>query len=317
MSPFSTSLRRHRAVPGLQPHHRPHADCRARVGTIIGFGLIVAMLHIQACGSESADDNPAPGPASVFPAVDDFAKHGPYFHTQERLPEVGCTIVRPLALGEGGVKHPVIVWGNGTAATPVVYMGVLRHWASHGFIVAAADTNTAGSGTEMLACLDWLINRNNNDATYGGHVDVDRVGAAGHSQGGGGALMVGSDSRISATAPLQPFILEGFGGFSQKSLSQQQGPMFLMSGSLDTVAPPDLNQQPVYDQTNVPTAWGTLRGADHFASAIGDITGFRGPATAWFRLHLMGDESARTIFYGDNCGLCTNPAWQLERKEME
>ena len=66
--------------------------------------------------------------------------------------------------------------------------------------------------------------------------------------------------------------------------------------------------------TNVPVFWGTLAGADHIVSGTGNISGFRGPATAWFRYHLMGDQSARSLFYGASCGLCTNSGWTVQRK---
>jgi len=34
----------------------------------------------------------------------------------------------------------VILWGNGTFTTPALYDGLLRHLASHGLIVAAAES---------------------------------------------------------------------------------------------------------------------------------------------------------------------------------
>jgi len=73
----------------------------------------------------------------------------------------------------------------------------------------------------------------------------------------------------------------------------------------------------VFEAVNVPTFWGTLAGADHITSATGDITGFRGPATAWLRLHLMADESARTLFYGATCTLCSDSMWTVQRKSIQ
>jgi hypothetical protein len=60
-----------------------------------------------------------------------------------------------------------------------------------------------------------------------------------------------------------------------------------------------------------------LAGADHLGSGTGDISGFRGPATAWLRLHLMDDESARSLFYGAECGLCQDADWQVQRKKLD
>ena len=276
--------------------------------------LITAALAAVLAGCGSADDTNPPGGGSTFPPVGDFAAPGP-FTTTSAAEGPACTIFRPEPLGEGGLKHPIIIWGNGTGANPQVYAGVLTHWASHGFIIAAANTSNAGTGNEMLACLDYVVEQDGTSGSaYFGKVDKARVGASGHSQGGGGTLMVGRDARIKTTAPLEPFILGNFGGVDPASAGQQRGAMFLMSGSNDTIAVPAANQQPVFDASNVPTVWGTLQGADHIVSAIGDISGFRGPATAWFRLQLMGDESARAVFYGASCTLCADPAWVIQKK---
>jgi hypothetical protein len=191
---------------------------------------------------------------------------------------------------------------------------VLRHWATHGFIVTASTSTNTGDAVEMIACLEWILEQNAVSGPYMGRVDPTKIGASGHSQGGGGTLMTGRDARITATAPLQPYILGGLGGFQSSSITEQRGPMFLMSGSEDSVASPTLNQQPVFEDTNVPVFWGNLQGATHTGTAIGSIGGYRGPATAWFRLHLMGDESARSLFYGTNCGLCGDPSWTIQRR---
>ena len=92
--------------------------------------------------------------------------------------------------------------------------------------------------------------------------------------------MAGQDARVTVTAPLEPYTEQGFGGFDQSSIPNQHGPMFLMSGSADIIAPAQPNQQRVYEAVNTPVFWGTLAGADHVTSALGDITGFRGPSTA-------------------------------------
>src|SRR5690606_7389899 len=98
--------------------------------------------------------------------------------------------------------------GNGTGTAPSGYSALLNHWASHGFVVAAANTTNAGSGQEMIACLDYLVEQNGRGSgTYAGKLNLDAVGSSGHSQGGGGSIMAGQDSRVTATAPFQPFVL--------------------------------------------------------------------------------------------------------------
>jgi hypothetical protein len=39
--------------------------------------------------------------------------------------------------------------------------------------------------------------------------------------------------------------------------------------------------------------------------------------TAWMRVHLMADAALRPWFYGPSCGLCTDSAWEIERKNMD
>ncbi len=267
-------------------------------------------------------DNRQPGDGdgaqegSTFPSVTDFSAKGPFATTTGPQPTT-CSIHRPTTLGEAGRKHPVILWGNGTGTTPAIYASALAHWASHGFIVAAATTSNAGSGKEMLDCLTYLEAQNQDSTSpYAGKVDVTRVGASGHSQGGAGSLMAGADPRVSVTAPLQPYIFYPLGGFSRDSLTKQTGPMFLLSGSADTIAGPTANQKPIFDTTNVPVVWGTLQGATHTGDAIGDLKGYRGPSTAWFRLQLMNDASARPLFYGATCGLCSDATWTVQRRQI-
>jgi len=129
--------------------------------------------------------------------------------------------------------------------------------------------------------------------------------------------MAGSDPRVKATAPVEPYTSNALGGFDVASIGRQGGPMFLMSGSADTIATPQPNQQRVFDGINVPVFWATLSGADHIRSGSGNISGFRGPATAWLRLQLMGDHSAESLFFGPRCGLCADSNWAVQRKGIQ
>lgn len=267
-------------------------------------------------GSEESSTGEDLSDCSDFPAVPDFGEAGPFEVVSEAGGE-SCSIWRPANLGANGIHHPIILWGNGTTASPPIYAGVLRHWASQGFISAAANTSNAGDGTDMLACLDWLTAQNDDASSeYADAVDLEHVGASGHSQGGGGTIMVGQDPRITVTAPLQPYTQQGFGGYDQASQSNQNGPMFMMSGSADVIAPINPNQQRVFDTTNAPLFWGNLQGGDHVFSAIGSITRYRAPATAWFRYHLMCDETARGVFY-DDCSLCADAEWEVMTANWE
>jgi hypothetical protein len=265
----------------------------------------------------NTDSPPDTCPVGNFPAVTDFGKVGPFTVAAAEMAGPGCTIIRPATLGENGVKHPVIAWGNGTGGFVGVYNWILSHWASHGFIIAAANTGSAGTGNEMVACLDWVEQQNGVAGVYQGKVAVGRAGASGHSQGGAGALMTGRDGRILATAPVMPYILNGFGNFDQAAIKQQKGGMLLLSALGDTIAVPATNQGPIFMDTNVPVFWGTLASGNHVTFSLGGNPGYLAPTTAWFRLHLMCDASARPMFYGPSCTVCNDTAnWTVDRRGL-
>ncbi|HDZ57343.1 MAG TPA: alpha/beta hydrolase [Pseudomonas xinjiangensis] len=257
---------------------------------------------------------PDPGPGTGdggFPSVSDFSASGP-FATTAGNEGPNCRVYRPRTLGESGRQHPIIIWGNGTGSSPSTYADLLEHWASHGFVVAAARTSNAGTGRDMIGCLDYLVQQNGRSTgTYSGNLNVNRIATSGHSQGGGGSIMAGQDSRVTVTAPFQPYTI-GL-GHSSSSQSNQNGPMFLMTGGSDVIAGPTLNALPVYNRANVPVFWGERTTASHF-EPVGDGGDYRGPSTAWFRYHLMDDQNAESTFYGSNCELCTSFRWDVRRK---
>ena len=227
----------------------------------------------------------------------------------EKRPDL--TVLRPATLGEKGLRHPVIIWGMGTGGFNT-YQAAFDLWASHGFVVAAAlQGNGQGSGAEMLGCLEFVCSE------YAPNIDCTRVGASGHSQGGGGAIMTGQDKRVISTAPVQPYIQQGFGGFDQASIPKQTGAMLLLSGTADTIAVPAQNQQPVFETTNVPVFWGNLVDGNHVTEGINGIAGYRAIVLEWFGLQLMGDATQRSKFFGSNCTYCGDNKWMVQRKDIK
>ncbi|MCA1655819.1 MAG: acetylxylan esterase [Pseudonocardiaceae bacterium] len=247
-------------------------------------------------------------PASVgsAAAADPYESPGPYDVTVEI--GVTHTIYRPADLGTR--RHPVIIWGNGTGAVPGAFSLLLRHWASHGFVVAAANTPLANSGQEMLAGARWLISEDNRPGSgYFRRIDGTKIGAAGHSQGGAGAVNAGADPLVDTTIPLQPGPLAAPG--------KLRGPALFLAGQRDSIVVPWLIVVPMYQAAaQVPAVYGELGGANHFEPVI-DGGGYRGMMTAWFRFHLMGDEQARSEFFGPSCGPCADPAWTDVRRNAK
>jgi hypothetical protein len=188
-----------------------------------------------------------------------------------------------------------VLWGNGTGANPQNYTGLLGHLASHGFVVAAANTANAGSGNEMLAGLDNLeaFDRQSTSPFYGA-VDTEKVVTSGHSQGGVGALASSNDRRVDATMPVE-------GAFSANG---GDVPTLFLAGEDDTIARPSQIHDTYESADDIPAAYVELAGATHFTPA-NDGGYFPAVTTAWARWHLMGDENAKGWFVGASCGLCS------------
>lgn len=261
--------------------------------------------------ADSAAPIDAATPRRGFPAASDPTMPGPFPTEAPSGTAEGpnCVVHRPKTLGAGGTRHPVIIWGMGTGGFNT-YQAAFELWASHGFIVAASLLGDGqGDGAEMLACLSHVC------SAYADHVDC-RAAATGHSQGGGGAIMAGMDPRVVATAPIQPYIQQGFGGFDQGSISRQQGPMLLFSGTNDVVASPEGNQRPVFEDANVPVFWANLVNGEHVSTGLDGAAGYRSAALAWFRLQLLDDPDYAGTFYGPRCALCSDPAWIVKTRGL-
>ena len=222
-------------------------------------------------------------------------------------PKKAFTVFRPKVLGQGGVRHPFITWGNGTGATPSIYAGLLSHWATHGFVVIASNSTQTGNGKEMIKGIDWLVSENKRaGSVFYKKLDPSAIGASGHSQGGCGCVNAANDPRVKCSVPLMP------GPGNAKGV---KGPMFVVTGSADFIVPHFLVKFTVYNRSPVPTCLAKLKGASHF-SACGSAKSMSGYITAWFRLHLMGDSSLKKLFYGPKCGICGDKKWTVERKKM-
>ncbi|MBX2800984.1 MAG: hypothetical protein KTR31_25110 [Myxococcales bacterium] len=302
------------------------AGCGPGVGVAIGEDPVADTDVLEPITTDttpppSTTSTPSPTTPSPttegpgFPAVTDFEELGPYETVVDAGLSEGCLVHRPETLGEAELPHPVVLWADGVGDFPALYSELLAHLASHGFVVAAAEEVDLGSGVELLGCLDALSQASDEpDSVYSGWLDLERVAAMGHDQGANGALMAGTDPRVHATVPVQPFYelpLAPF-GFDKEAIAEQQGPMLLLSGEDDDVAVPDVHQEPIYEGTTVDVIWATRLEGTH-RGPLFDGGPFRLPITAWLRFRFMDDALAAEAM-DDPCTLCDDEMWDvLER----
>jgi len=277
--------------------------------------LVLALTWSVALSLPLATDaqEPSSGRAtSTWPPVVDFAARGPFEIVRETNvgPNAAYDIVRPAQLGAEGRKHPIISWNNGTRYAIAEYQDLLDHWASHGFVVMGAHTNTTRGGAVHKAAIDWLVAESSRaGSVYFGTLDLTKIGAAGHSQGAGATITAGANvpgpTRIVTSIPMMPI-----SAFDRPHLAQHAGSMLIISATEDDRANTIADQALADVTTEFVDA--------QFIGVHEDAAnpGMHGPTVAWFRYQLMGDAAAKAQFYPPGaCGLCGDEAWSRLRYE--
>src|SRR5262249_49409146 len=150
----------------------------------------------------------------------------------------------------------------------------------------------------MLKALDYAAAANMDPSSpYYQRLDMTKVGAMGHSQGGGATVTAASDSRISAV-----FIFNG--GLSAVK------PFVAVSGDQDILMTNPMAMASSVSGASVPGAWfyyhnpigaGGLRG--HLVLMLTPER-VEDQATSWFELQFRNDAAARAKFVGSSCGFC-------------
>ncbi|OXM51115.1 acetylxylan esterase [Amycolatopsis thailandensis] len=253
--------------------------------------LAVAALTVTAAAVPQTAIAASPA-ASTSPRV--YEKAGPH-KAVKATGGPAHTLYYPADIASDATEHPVLIWGNGTGATVDQYELLFTHLASWGYVVAAANTGQSGSGEEMLAGARHLIAENSREGSvFRGRIATGKIAAAGHSQGGGGAIAAGADPLVKTTLPIMPG--------PQGNVNKLHGPAFFVSGQADMVVPAFYVRGRFLACDQVPAVYGQLKGATHFLQGE---TRYRliGAITAWLRYHLSGDQNAKSVFYGSGSGL--------------
>jgi alpha-beta hydrolase superfamily lysophospholipase len=231
-----------------------------------------------------------------------------------------------------GGPWPVIVFAHGFNTNPWTYEPLLTSLASAGYIVAAPDfpassdrydgwpsqTDIPNQPGDLSAIVTATIGFNSNGASpLAGRVDVDRFGAAGHSDGGAtvAALVLNSatfDARIRASAILAgakwPIPNGTYGPFNN-------GPVLIAHGDADPITWYG-NGIGLYQTAAAPKALLQILGGSHIGpfvepTAQGDAT--RRAINAFFDRELRGDVSGmgRLFEAANRPGLTSLPASTL------
>jgi hypothetical protein len=230
----------------------------------------------------------------------------------------------PTNLGSNGFLHPILTWGNGSFGQPIQYDYLLRHMASWGFVVIATEDPFTGPGQTILDGANFMVHANHDSASIFFHkLNVNQIGAFGHSQGAGGAgialIKSAGSIRTAILIELPARIWCTLGPACLETANLTSGSVFFIDGSADyPISPPkqppqipgEQSVEGFYNATpnSVLKVKGTLIGPNHndvqgqpdcsHASfpCVNGVYGYLGYPTAWFMYQLQGDTFAHGAF---------------------
>jgi pimeloyl-ACP methyl ester carboxylesterase len=302
-----------------RPRHDHAGQRHDGAGADVGERLIARVLAPGGC-DEPTEPLVEANAANGFPAVVDGSWQAPGGFAVTSVvtgPGQAFTVFAPAPLGEGGLRHPIVVFSVGTGGKPNADKFMLERIASHGFVVIAGDDGNQGEGDQALAGLDGLISEESRvGSAWLGKLDVDRVAAVGHSQGGNAAIHAALKSdRVTAVAPLMPGA-GVLGGAARADESALTIPAFYICGGLDLIAPAK-SCATRFATTPAPTWTGVIKQANHF-TPLGDTASnaeLLGWLISFLRAELMDDDAAGPRIVGPVFSLTQDSDWkEVQRK---
>lgn len=311
----------------------------------------VIALTLAACGNEAVTPEPAtPGPApSETPTQDappptmDVARlmseavepegpgtqPGPYPDiTITPAPGLPThTIYYPENFAEAG-ELPVLIWGNGACRNDGrSFYRTLSKVASHGYFVVAVglyDTVEGApqtTGAQMIEALDWLDAGPALPDGLAELIQSDTVAMMGQSCGGLMTVEAAADPRVDTIGVINSGVMGGASPrdmsvpmVAKEDLNLIHSPALYINGGTNDVAYENSNDD--FERLNhIPVFYGIMEGAGHFATHRHRNGGrFAEVITAWLDWQLKNDPTAEAEFVGEDCGLCNDPEWTVQRK---
>lgn len=263
-----------------------------------------------------------------------FARIGPHNVGMEQYPVEdeqlkSFTVCFPAEIAQSNRLWPVVVYCNGTGMPVMRVLGLLEHLASWGFIAIGSEETMSGSGRGAIAALKFLLQQNELEKSiFYRKIAIDRIGIAGHSQGGAGAFNAvsrypegNSFKALFAVSPInQKLAASGIMRCAYDPTLLKLPVMLTASSALtgwdaDSLLPGICGLRSMQNTADlirrnspVIVVIARLAGADkNHANAL---TASLPYMTAWFACHLQGDQAAGKFFLGDNPEIERNLRWK-------
>jgi dienelactone hydrolase len=310
---------------------------------------LLAVLGASAFGqappaAPTGPDTPGTGPYAAMKEEDSSLPDHTVYRPRD-ISAMGKQKLGVVAWGNGGCSDD--------AASTRFH---LLELASHGYLVIASGKILSGPGTpprpapaaapngappgpppagqprqlpppkttaaQLTQAIDWALKENARAGSpYQGRIDPKQIAVSGFSCGGVQAIATAKDPRV-ATAVFQNTGLFDAGANTmpgmdvpKEALKDIHTPViYILGGSTDIAYKNGMDD---FQRINhVPIAVANIEsghGGTYFQPNGGAAAQV---AVGWLQWQLRGDAKAKAMFVGKDCGLCKNPQWKLEKKQI-
>ena len=215
----------------------------------------------------------------------------------------GQIVFYPSNIKEASATYPIIAFANGTGFSYDIYEKLLIELAKGGYVVIANTETMSADGTAQLASVDFLISQNKDSSSiFYGKLNTDKIGLAGHSQGGRSAVNAAAkDSRIDC-------VISFAGSNYVEEAEKLSTPTFFIGGSADMIVLASQWVVPAYENCKGPAVYACKKNAIHTRCCT-NPTEYSTYATTWFDAWFKNDANALSRFR-DGGKLSQDSAWQ-------
>jgi dienelactone hydrolase len=275
-----------------------------------------AVITLIASATVAADDLSLAGPRTPSRRDVTVARpDGSTFVATVHYPATSTVVGAPVDVGSG--PFPLLAFGHGFVTPVNLYLSTGSHLASWGIVVILPQSqggllpSHAGFAADLVSSMDWLAAQS---AVVGspwqGAIDAERRAVAGHSMGGGCALLAAkSDARIRAV------IGQAAANTNPSSITAAvdvRCATRLIVGSQDTIVPPS-STSAMYPNLSGAAQSITISGGFHCGfidsaivfcdsgsiSRAQQLATTRREMTEFLLLYLVGDRSRCSEVWSD------------------
>lgn len=232
---------------------------------------------------------------------------------------------------EAPSPRPIIIIVNGSNAIASRCEPFFERLASWGFVVVGNDDPMAGHGDSTSRMLDFLLAAAE-DAEHSlyGLIDISKIGIAGYSQGGAGALRAATEfansyryTTLFTCSAASQLLSQNLGWAYDPA--KVQIPYFMVAGTgmsdagdgknggwVGVTPLASLEENYLAMPDDIDRVMSRRIGAEHEdMMACSDAY-----LTAWMLYRLYGDEQAAKVFVGDTAEIRHNELWQDVKSNM-